>query len=377
LIFNILQSITILLFPILAIKINKRIGKDWLSPVILCYSSGIALANLKIMPINESIADYFSQGTILFAIPLLLYSTDIIGWFKLAKSTILSFVVCIISGLLMTLLVSFFYRNEIDHIPHLAGMITGIYTGGIPNMNAIGIATHAPEKLFIYLNAADVLVGGLYLVFLTSFAPKLFGIFLPKFETKNLLSVPFGQTENQLIISNLKEILIAVGLTILIIGASASLTKMITGQIASIGLIILLLTSFSVFASFSKRIRVLRGSYDLGDYLLLMFCIAIGMLADFQNFLSEGIDATLFMGSIWLGMVLIHLLFSWLLKIDRDTTMITSTAALYGPPFIGQIANVIKNRTLVFSGIATGLLGYAIGNFIGIGVYSMLQMFLN
>lgn len=374
-IINIIQFVLIVFFPILAMRISKAIGKDWLSPVILCYVFGIAAANLKLMPIDDSLANYFSQGTVLFAIPLLLYSTDIIGWFKLAKSTIWSFAICVFGGLFSTLVLAYFFTDEIEHVPHLAGMITGIYTGGIPNMNAIGIATQAPEKLFVYLNAADVVVGGLYLIFLTSIAPRIFGQFLPKFETKNQLIVPLIEPENQLKISNLREIMVAVFITLIIISLSVGMTYLMTGELVSVGLIILFLTGLSVIASFSKQIRSLRGSYDLGDYLLLMFCIAIGMLADFGDFTTEGLETTFFMAITWLGVVSIHLFFSWLLKIDRDTTMITSTAALYGPPFIGQIASVIQNRTLVFSGIATGLLGYAIGNFLGIAVFNIVQSF--
>lgn len=372
-IFKILQSVIIVFFPILAFKIHKLFGKSWLSPVILCYGAGILIANLNLIPTDRVVCDYFSQGTILFAIPLLLYSTDIIGWFKLAKTTIISFVLCVISGLLITVLTAFFLNNGIENIPHLAGMITGIYTGGIPNMNAVGFATNAPAELFVYLNAADVLIGGAYLIFLTSFAPKIYGAILPKFESKNVLSKPQIEPENLLKRENLNEILQAIGLTVLIIGMSVGLTIAFTGELTSVSLLILLLTTFSVIASLNRKVRGLRGSYDLGDYLLLMFCVAIGMMADMSEFAAEGADVTMFLAIIWGGMVILHLVLARLFKIDRDTVMITSTAALYGPPFIGQIANVIQNRQLVFSGIATGLLGYSIGNFLGILMFNLLQ----
>ena len=48
--------------------------------------------------------------------------------------------------------------------------------------------------------------------------------------------------------------------------------------------------------------------------------------------------------------------------------MIAGTAAIYGPVFIGQIASTIDNRSLVFPGIALGLLGIAMGNYVGIFV---------
>ena len=76
------------------------------------------------------------------------------------------------------------------------------------------------------------------------------------------------------------------------------------------------------------------------------------------------------------GTFLLHLLFCYLLRIDRDTSLITAVAAIYGPAFIGQIASVIKNRKMLLSGISTGLIGYAIGNFLGLGMNHLLQMLL-
>lgn len=370
---TIIQLILSLFFPILAIRLAKYYFKnDWLSPVVLSYGFGILLANFGLFPINVGLAKLISEASILLAIPLLLYSTDLVGWFRLAKSTILSFVLCVLSGLLCALTFGWLLRDQIENTAFLSGMITGIFTGGIPNMNAIGMALQAPDELLVYLYASDVLIGGAFLIFLTSVAPKIYGSFLKKFEIKEL-DTDYKTDNNQLNIKNIKEIGLAFGLTLLIIGAAAGVTFLITRKLEQESLIILLLTTFSVIASLSHKVRGLKGAYELGDYLLLVFCVAIGMLANFENIFEKGTSITLFMGLIWLSTVVLHLFLSWLFKIDRDTTIITSTAALYGPPFIGQIANVINNRRLILSGMATGLIGYAIGNYLGIGMANLLQ----
>ena len=58
---------------------------------------------------------------------------------------------------------------------------------------------------------------------------------------------------------------------------------------------------------------------------------------------------------------------------DRDTLIITSTAAIFGPVFIGPVANAIGNRELITIGIALGLIGYAIGNYLGLGLAFILK----
>ena len=72
------------------------------------------------------------------------------------------------------------------------------------------------------------------------------------------------------------------------------------------------------------------------------------------------------------GSILLHLIIGKIMRIDRDTFLITSTAAIYGPPFVTQVASVLKNKDLLMPGIMAGLTGYAIGNYIGLAVYYML-----
>jgi uncharacterized membrane protein len=108
--------------------------------------------------------------------------------------------------------------------------------------------------------------------------------------------------------------------------------------------------------------------------LLLMFCIAIGMMADIREIFHSGGMLVAFSATVMLSAVFLQVVFCRIFNIDRDTMIITATAGFYGPPFIGQIAAVIKNRSLVFSGIATGLVGLAIANFIGVAAAHLLHV---
>ena len=104
-----------------------------------------------------------------------------------------------------------------------------------------------------------------------------------------------------------------------------------------------------------------------------MFCVAVGMLANFANILENGLSLVLFMAVAWVITVCLHWLLCFFFKIDTDTALIASTAAIYGPVFIGQIASTIGNRKLVFPGIALGLLGIALGNYVGISVAWLMK----
>jgi uncharacterized membrane protein len=160
---------------------------------------------------------------------------------------------------------------------------------------------------------------------------------------------------------------------------SAGLTFLIYGGFPeqSFTFSILALTTFSILTSFSPTIRRWRGTFLTGEYLLLVFCVAVGMSADLVEILQTGLDILGFYAISFFGTVLLHIFFSRLLKIDRDTVLITSTAAFYGPVFIGQIATTLNNRSLIFTGIALSIFGLAIGNYVGIGVAYLLEYLLS
>lgn len=366
-----LQALLICGLPFLLTRFTRFMGtQNWLSPVVLCYLVGIALRNFPVVPLDDRLSMQFTQATIILAIPLLLYSTDFLGWLRLAKTTILSFGLMAVGVLVSVTLSAWMFQDLLPDTWLLSAMLTGVFIGGTPNMNAVGIALNASEATFIQLNAAEIACGGLYLIFLTSVAHRFFGLFLPDFKGDKNAGVDEFLPENQV---RLKDILKATGLTLLLAGISIAFVKITTGTLEKPGLIILLLSALSVGASFFPGVRRLSGSYESGEYLLLMFSIAIGMMADFREIFANGWLLIAFCATVLTLAVVLHTVFCRLFRIDRDTMIITSTAGLYGPPFIGQVAAVIKNRSLVFSGIATGLVGIAIANFIGVAIGNLLQ----
>ncbi len=367
--YTIIQILLICFFPYLAKQISKS-TVSWLSPVVLCYTLGIVLANLSFFSINESIASYFTQGTIVLAIPFLLYSTDLSGWMSDFKSMVLAFLLCVICGIIGTSIAGWYFKGTIGNSWLISGMIAAIFSGGIPNMQAVGMALEAESNTIVLLNAADIFIGGFYLIFLTTIARKLLSFFLKDY----LIGKFYLSKENLLISKNItfKDFSIGLGVALAIIGIALGLSFLFYGKLAATFLI-LTLTTLSIIASRFPFIKALEGTFEVGDYLLLMFCVAVGMMANFENILENGLSLVAFMGLAWAITVLLHWFLCYLFKIDGDTVMIASVAAIYGPVFIGQIASTINNRKLVFPGIALGLLGIALGNYVGIFVAWLMR----
>ncbi|MEM1323129.1 MAG: DUF819 family protein [Bacteroidota bacterium] len=365
--FTVFQILLIVFGPWLMIQVVRKTEIDqWLSPVVLSYGLGIIVANLSFLPIDEHVSTIFSQATILLAIPMLLYATDLRQWLGQAPKVLLSFGLCILAGIIASTIVAFSFEPTVSDSWILSGMLVGVYTGGTPNMQAIGIALDAGNEVYVLMNAADIFCGGLYLILLTSIMHRLLGYFLPNYQLAK------GQEENELVTQThkikIKSLASIVLLTLAICAVAIGTTVLLPGGLENGGILLLLLTSLSIAASFIPQVRQLEGAYEAGDYLLLMFCVAVGLQANFSNLLSDGLEVIGYTGAVLLITVLLHLAFSAFFRIDRDTTMIISTAAVYGPVFIGQIASAIRNRQLIFAGMATGLVGIAIGNYLGLAV---------
>ena len=363
--FLFIQIFLLLFSPLFFLFLEKRkYLPGFLGPVVLSYVFGIFLASIRLFPLEDAVSKGFSEATVLIAIPLLLFSTDIKAWIKDAKSTVLSFACCVLSAALVTILISVYSGDLFPELWKASGMIAGVNTGGTPNMQAVGLALEASDQLFVQLNAADILYGGFYLLFLTSFAKPLMSKFYPQYKNAD------NATSEEVTSDSFmwKDVMLSTLLSILIVLLSVGAVFGIFGNMDQVAIIILLITTLAVGASFIENIRNFKGAFSFGNYLLLVFCVAIGMRSEASQILNNSTQILYFYGQIYVLTIIVHYILSYFLRIDRDTVLITSTASIFGPAFVGQIAQVLGNRHIVFGGMATGLVGYAIGNYLGIGV---------
>jgi len=369
----VLQFLLLIGFPVFAKRLSGQMQLSWFSPVLICYGLGILLANLPGIYLHNDLSTGVSQVSIVLAIPFLLFSTRLWLWIRYAGSAVFSFLLAVVAAALATSLTALAWPEKLESPEILAGMLASLYTGGTPNMQAVGLALKAPSEYIVLVNAADIVLGGSWLIFLISFSPRVMGILFRPFDFKDEVKntkMPMQQPFQW------KHIFLGALLSVGVSAGSAGLTWLIYGNLDQTALLLFFLTSLSLLASSFPTIRNLPGTLAAGEYLLLVFSLAIGMLADMSLLASSGLAIFLFCTSTKLGAILIHLILAWIFRIDRDTYLITSTSALYGPVFVPQIASVLKNKQLVFAGMATGLLGYAIGNYLGLSVAAYLSFFL-
>ncbi len=385
-----------LLFPVLVIYLcDKYPAVDKLGAVILCYAAGILLGNVGLLPSGSAkTIDLIMTIAIPLSLPLLLFSMDIRKWSRLAGKTLLSMILAIFC-IMITSFVSFLlFKDSLPEGWKIAGMLMGVYTGGTPNLAAIGTALKVDPTTFIMVQTADVIISSVYILFLVTIAQRVFLLVLPPFKKTAAAgeAVTGGEfTDYSGIFSRAKIIplVAALFLSILIFAVSAGimfglppvLSRILPDfsperyKLFEVAVIILSITTLGILASLVPKIRNVDKTFQLGMYIILVFCTAVGALADLTKLFTMAPEIMVFVAICVFGTLILQVLLSIPLKIDADTTIIVSTSAICSPPFVPVIAGALKNKEIVFSGVTTGIIGYAIGNYLGITLAYLYHAF--
>ena len=385
------------LFPVLVIYLcHKFPAVDKIGAVIFCYAAGILIGNIGILPEGSAkTIDLIMTIAIPLSLPLLLFSIDIRKWSRLAGKTLFSMFLATLSIVITSFICYMIFKDKLPESWKIAGMLMGVYTGGTPNLAAIGTALRVNPTTFIMVQTADVIFSSLYIFFLVTIAQRVFLLVLPPFKKTAVAGqeITGGEfTDYTGIFSKVKlfPLIAAFFLSILIFAVSAGimyglpplLSSLFEGfdpekyKLFEIAIIILSITTLGILASLVPKIRKIDKTFQLGMYIILIFCTAVGSLADLTKLFTMAPEIMVFVGICVFATLLLQVLLSIPFKIDADTTIIVSTSAICSPPFVPVVAGALKNKEIVFSGITTGIIGYAVGNYLGITLAFLYRAFL-
>ena len=319
----------------------------------------------ELTPVEKTTNLIAGLGVIL-AIGLLMVSTDFMKWMRLAKVTIVGALLAMASAVLVTTISAVALRAYSDKLWQVAGMLVGVYTGGTINLAAIARALDVDSVTWGVVHTSDVLVCGVYFLLLLMVGPKVFGLFLKPFKHQDGddAEQELEEEQDKLTAVDIVKSL-GVGLLVVIVplGVSQIVPSSIEEPVAIIGV-----TTAAIALSFIRPLREVRGLYASGDYMLLVFCVAVGSLATVSRLANADPFFFVYTAIVVVAAVAVHAGLCMLFGVDRDTTIITSVAALYGPPFVPPVAAKLQNREIVVSGVTSGLVGLAAGNYLGLMV---------
>lgn len=342
-----------------------------IGPIVLCYMAGLALGVSGLQPeAAEQLRETVIEASLGLALPLLLFGVNLRAWGRVAGSALLSMALAVLAvGLVATGLYFAFSATGTEQAEQLSGMAVGMYTGGLANMGAIKLALDIPEGRYLLFATVDTVVGAAYLLFVLTLAPAVFGLFLKPFTGDRDADLP---PEGEATKPNLYLHGIIAFLAASLCVAAALIFAPTFSFAAQPVVIVILLTTLGLLGSLTPSLHQNKAAPEMGMFLLYMFSFSVAASMDLAKLQDMDLTVLGFVLIATFGSFTLHALFARITGIDRDTFLITSVAAVMSPAFVPMISRSLRNPAILMSGMATGILGFAIGNYLGISLALLL-----
>ena len=251
----------------------------------------------------------------------------------------------------------------------LAGMLTGTYTGGSVNFNAIALEYKFQEQGVLYAGtiAVDNVVTTIWIV-ITLALPRLLR---PLWKdnrgvTHKTEAHEYPEKEGM----DLSSLAWLIALGLLAYFSAEALSELIPSLPS-----ILTLTTMGIILAQTRFVSKLKGAHTLGLYMVFLFLAVIGAYCEIDAVIAlKELGFTLFLFTafavIFHGIVIV--LLGGMLYRDWSMIAIASQANIGGGPTALALAETFGRKELMLPAILVGTLGNALGTYLGFLVIQLL-----
>lgn len=365
----------------------KKIGT-----VILAYAIGIIMALCGLIPTGDAagaqemgkISTMLMNLCVPIAIPLMLFNSDFKLWTKSLPKTFVVLITGLVAIVIAVIAGYFVFRNAgISDFEKVAAMMTGIYTGGTMNFFALGSALEVDQSVIVIAYTFEMIVTFPFILFIVGGGYKFFRKLLPKTSTEiselgqgeelNVKDDSFEEYRGMLSKGVFGKMMLGLLLSIGMLAVGAGLSLLITGKLNEL-VIILTITTLAIAASFSSKIRNLPKTFELGMFFILIFSVVVASEFDIYSIDTSALSVMGFIAFILLVALCIHLILCRIFKVEGDLFVVGQVGLLCSPPFIPPVVGAMGNRKVLISGIVIGLVGYAVGTYLGLMMVLLLSI---
>jgi uncharacterized membrane protein len=352
---------------------RTRIGSH-LTGAVIAILGAIVAANLKLIPHNAPAYDFVFSYFVPILIPMFLFQADLKRIFFEATRTTAAFLLASVGtvagvtiaalALDLSSLGAAAPLAEAQREPAIAGLFASTYIGGSVNYAALGEITRLKEdaSFFSAATAADNLFSAVYLGMLA---------LMPGW---HWLARRFKPHNNDVVVADVAgppitamSLCLSLALALVIV----ALGDMLVARLDAGAWRYVIITAMTLgLATLAPGLaRKLAGSFEMGIALSFVFFAAIAAGAD--------IVAMLQVAPMLIVLVLILLTvhtvvtfgFGMLFKLSLPELITASNAAILGATTAPALAATKGWNNLVTPGILVGVLGYALGTFLGTVIF--------
>ncbi|MFD2042924.1 DUF819 domain-containing protein [Ornithinibacillus salinisoli] len=377
-----------------AVSIYLEQKYEWASKIsgaIIALVGAMLLANFNVIPTDSPVYDTVWSYVVPLAIPLLLFQSSILKIWNESGRLLLMFLISAIGTVVGSIVGFFLLKDLIPGLDKVTAMMTGSYIGGSVNLAALSARFETPGELVSSAVVADNLMMALY--FLVLILIPTLNFFRKKFKTPHIDEVESMSDHGSENLAasywngkeiSLKDIGLAVGTAFVLVAISFKLAAFFARIIPSgedapfflhalhgiLGDNYLMLTTITLLAvtMFSRYFESIKGSHEIGTYLIYIFFVVIGVPASLPIILQ---NAPLLLVLVFI-MVALNMIISFVLgkvfKFNLEEVILASNANIGGPTTAAAMAISKGWSKLVAPILIVGTLGYIIGNYIGAAI---------
>ncbi|MGD2135324.1 MAG: DUF819 family protein [Gemmatimonadales bacterium] len=370
-----------------SLKLEERF--TWaraLGATLLAILLAAALSNVGLLPHTSPTYDLLSGVGVNLGIALVLLGVNIHSVVRAGPRMLAAFALGAVGTVVGAIVAAFTVARHIGpETWKLAGQYAGTYTGGGVNMVAVGRTVDTSPDLFAAAIAADNVTTAIWMIVCLG-VPLLAGLRLLGRSARREAEPTVGEgaprapdapagvatafTATREAVT-LKETAVTVLLAVGVVWAAGQLGRIVP-QVPEV----LWLTTLVLVIAQLPAVRRLGAPPVLGNYLLQLFLAGLGAQSVVVEILRVGPAVFYFT----LLVVAVHglLLFGVgrALGFDLPTLAVASQANIGGPPSAMALATARGYVDRLLPGVAVGLLGYAGGNYIGLGVAHLMRAWL-
>lgn len=378
----------------------SRVGASLIAIVL-----GATLSNTGVVPVSSPVYDVIGGPVTSLAIAWLLLAVHLGDLKRAGKGMVFAFLLAAAGTALGAAVGAFVFAGTFgDETWRLAGTLTGTYSGGSINFVAVGRGLDLPDALFAGATAADNLTTGIWLG-ATLMLPLWLGRFFPTEVPGTRGAENAGPASGEATAGALRDrtgvgedgsrnpgseggvedtsehhpffvrislstldlaVLVAVGFALLL---AADWMGSVVPAVPSV----LWLTTFALLLGHTAPFRRPAGAMQLGTLALHFFFVIIGIHSRISEIVAVGAEVFFYT----LVVVGVHGVVVYgvgrAARLDVGTLSVASQAAVGGPSSALAVAVSREWRALILPGIIVGLLGYALGNYLGFSVAYLVK----
>lgn len=338
-------------------------------PALIFLAAALA-TQAQILPRESPFYDTIWRVMVPMAIAMFLLKADIVEIIQRGGRTLIGFAFGTV-GVILGAFIAAAVLNAGPEEAKLAAVFSATYIGGSMNFAAVAEAVQFEDRgLLASALAIDNVLGTLCIVFLMYMAS--WKVLQRGFHWRSdeIFHTPTAAELAGDRVMTVSDLFATVAIAAIACAAASAIMSAVGYPSYSMLAITVIMTLIGTFGK--KYVAGIRGEDVLAMGLMYMFIAMVGTGIDFQAMFSAAPGLFLMVLIIFVTHFIFMFAAAYVFKLNYAEIIIASLACITGPPVVAAVAIAFKWNNLLAPGVLTGVLGYIIGNFIGLGIFWVL-----